>query len=130
MAGRKQPASMKLPKNTMSFAAGDINNDGGVELFAADMMPYEPTQAALLAWAPLMETMEDVDVAHDQQIIQNVLQVATGDGGFENQAVARGVEATGWSWSAQFGDLDQDGFSGSLCGERHGSRRNVWSSAE
>ncbi len=100
----------EIAQNTMSFAAGDINNDGGVDLFAADMMPYEPTQAALLAWAPLMETMEDVDVAHDQQIIQNVLQIATGDGGFENQAVARGVEATGWSWSAQFGDLDQDGF--------------------
>jgi hypothetical protein len=32
------------------------------------------------------------------------------DGLYENIAPQSGVEATGWSWSSKFGDLDQDGF--------------------
>ena len=40
----------------------------------------------------------------------NVLQVRDGGGRWENQATRRGVDATGWSWSARFGDLDQDGY--------------------
>ena len=31
------------------------------------------------------------------------------DGRFENGAAGAGVDATGWSWSTQFGDLDNDG---------------------
>ena len=42
--------------------------------------------------------------------MENVLQVRGADGAFHNQAYARGVDATGWSWSAKFGDLDNDGF--------------------
>ena len=30
--------------------------------------------------------------------------------GWQNQATARGIDATGWSWSAAFGDLDNDGW--------------------
>ena len=95
-------------QNTMSFAAGDIDNDGRTELFAADMKPYAETEEMMVAWSPLMETM--VDMADDQQIIENVLQVAGGGGTYANEAGARGLQASGWSWSAQFGDLDQDGY--------------------
>ena len=31
-------------------------------------------------------------------------------GAYANEAGARGLQASGWSWSAQFGDLDQDGY--------------------
>ena len=41
--------------------------------------------------------------------MENVLQVRQPDGSFENQAQASGIAATGWSWSSQFGDLDNDG---------------------
>jgi hypothetical protein len=39
-----------------------------------------------------------------------VLQVRGADGRFHNQAYARAVDATGWSWSGKFGDLDGDGW--------------------
>jgi hypothetical protein len=39
-----------------------------------------------------------------------VLQVRGTDGALHNQAYARAVDATGWSWSSKFGDLDNDGF--------------------
>ena len=39
----------------------------------------------------------------------NVLLVNTGVVGYQDAARPRGLDATGWSWSAKFGDLDQDG---------------------
>ena len=95
-------------QNTMSLAAGDIDNDGRTELFAADMKPFAETEEMMLAWSPLMQTMVDMD--DDQQIIENVLQVPGSAGSYANEAGARGLQASGWSWSAQFGDLDQDGY--------------------
>jgi hypothetical protein len=46
----------------------------------------------------------------DPQVMSNVLQVYTGVTGYQNAARPRGVGATGWTWSAKFGDLDQDGW--------------------
>jgi hypothetical protein len=48
--------------------------------------------------------------AGDVQLMENVLQQRTADGRFENLAPLTGLDATGWSWSAKFGDLDNDGF--------------------
>jgi hypothetical protein len=42
--------------------------------------------------------------------MENVLQVRDNQGRFTNEAIPRGLVATGWSWSAKFGDLDSDGF--------------------
>jgi hypothetical protein len=53
--------------------------------------------------------MNDPHPEGDPQIMENVLQVAAG-ATFRNQAAARGVDASGWSWSGKFGDLDQDGY--------------------
>jgi hypothetical protein len=41
--------------------------------------------------------------------MENVLQVPK-DGTWDNQARRRGIEASGWAWSAKFGDLDRDGY--------------------
>lgn len=97
-------------QNTMSFAAADIDNDGRAELFSADMKPYPETPEVMAAWSPLMAMMADADIPGDQQIIENVLQVPAAAGAYVNEAATRGLQASGWSWSAQFGDLDQDGF--------------------
>ena len=97
-----------MAMNTMSYAAGDINNDGRLELFAGDMMPFNTDDETLAQWAPVMDMMEPIQ--GDPQMIANVLQTMAGDGIYENRAVESGLEAAGWSWSAKFGDLDNDGF--------------------
>ena len=97
-------------QNTMSFDTGDINNDGSLELFAADMMPYAHDAATMAAWQPVMDRMPHVMQAGDPQIMANVLQMRQTDGRFANLSPENGVAATGWSWSAKFGDLDNDGF--------------------
>jgi len=96
--------------STMSFDAGDINNDGRWEIFAADMHPYSDTPEIMNQWQPVMDNMPHLMVEGDPQHMANVLQVRHDDGHYVNTAGSSGIEATGWSWSSKFGDLDQDGF--------------------
>ena len=93
--------------NTMAFAEGDIDNDGRFELFAADMKPYASGPDIAAAWAPVLPA--DAGATDRDQIYANTLQVRGADGEYENRAAGAGVDATGWSWSVQFGDLDNDG---------------------
>jgi enediyne biosynthesis protein E4 len=96
--------------STMGFDLGDIDNDGDFELFATDMKPYDNDVPTLALWRPILTTLWTAVPVGDPQIMENTLQIADGSGGFRNQAYARGADATGWSWSGEFGDLDNDGF--------------------
>ncbi len=96
--------------STMSFDADDIDNDGSLELFAADMHPYSEESGIMRQWEPVLQTMPPPDPAHAPQAMANVLQARTDDGGWVDRAPEWGIPYSGWSWSAQFGDLDQDGF--------------------
>ncbi len=93
--------------STMSFDTADVNNDGKNEIFASDMLPYPGEDLQL--WTPFLKSMHENQTGQDEvQIMENVLQFSTGES-FQNLATTWGVNATGWSWSAKFGDLDQDG---------------------
>jgi hypothetical protein len=97
--------------STMSFDWGDIDNNGRAELFASDMKPYAGDPDTMAAWQPLMESMmSEPHPPGDPQVMENVLQRRAPDGRFAEEAGGHGLDATGWSWSAKFGDLDQDGF--------------------
>ena len=94
--------------STMSFDSGDIDNDGSWELFAADMHPYSEEEEILSQWRPVMETMPPPGPEDGPQVMANVLQQRQEDG-WADRAGAWRIPYSGWSWSAQFGDLDQDG---------------------
>ena len=95
-------------RNTMSFAAGDLDNDGQDELFATDMKPDFSDKKAIAAWMPLMEKSYQRKKSHNVQREENALY-SRSDQGFENLAYSLKLDATGWSWSSAFGDLDNDG---------------------
>jgi hypothetical protein len=95
--------------STMSYALGDVDNNGRAELFAADMHPYSDAPEIMAQWQPVMDSMTHEMVEGDPQQMANVLQVWE-PAGVVNTAVQHGIAASGWSWSSQFGDLDQDGF--------------------
>ena len=95
-------SSMSL--NTMSLAAGDLDNDGVDEIFSADMKPYTDDPGILEFYGPLPEPRTEA-----VQVSANALLVRR-HGGYDNHAAGAGVDASGWSWAAQFGDLDNDGF--------------------
>ena len=94
--------------STMSFDTGDIDNDGRPELFAADMHPYSEEPEIMRQWLPVMETMPPPSPDDAPQVMANVLQERQGDV-WSDQAEAWRIPFSGWSWSAQFGDIDQDG---------------------
>jgi hypothetical protein len=97
--------------STMSLDMGDVDNDGSFELFSTDMRPYDDAPEVEAAWKPVMDDMmADPHPPDDPQIMANVLQIQTGIAGYQDTAGPRGIEATGWSWSGKFGDLDQDGW--------------------
>lgn len=98
----------RMPRNTMSLDAADVDNDGRFELFSADMKPYADDAATRAAWQTLSGNYDALP-ADDPQIEENVLLVGSAAEGFENRAAERGVDASGWSWSAKFADLDNDG---------------------
>jgi hypothetical protein len=99
----------QTPHSTMSIDWGDIANDGHTAFFTTDMNPGDVSTSVIAAWLPVMSMMEEQRIKDDPQIMANVLQVRSGDG-WRNEAARRGVDATGWSWSGKFGDLDNDGF--------------------
>ena len=103
----EQRVFSEVTRNTMSFAPGDLDNDGDLEIFAADMKPFKTDEETMAQWMPLMEDM-DFEVTGGQ-VMHNVLQVRGPGGSYEDQASGASLEATGWTWSAQFGDLDNDG---------------------
>jgi enediyne biosynthesis protein E4 len=100
----------RTSENTMSFDLGDIDNNGSTEIFATDMKPYQQNVATLAQWLPMMDKMTHPTTSGDPQRTENVLQVRGADSRYRNQGYNRLLDATGWSWSSKFGDLDNDGF--------------------
>ncbi len=96
------------PHDTMSIDFGVVNNDGLPTLFAADMKPYEIGVHTLASWLPVMARMPKTVAPGD--LLENALLTPDSSGRFQDVAVEHGVDATGWSWSAKFGDLNNDGF--------------------
>lgn len=99
----------RFSKHTMGFSSADINNDGSPELFSTDMKPDFRDLKTLATWIPLMEKVYKKAIRSAPQKSENMLQMKTGKG-YRNVAYGLGLDATGWSWSAKFGDLDNDGF--------------------
>ncbi len=100
-----------MPHSTMSYDAADLDNDGEPEVFAVDMKPYADDEATLAQWQPVMDMMMGMPhVEGDPQIMENVLYAVDDAGNLTNIAREVQLDGTGWSWSAQFGDLDNDGF--------------------
>ncbi len=100
-----------MTHSTMSFDAADINNDGNIEIIAVDMKPYSEADDIMMQWRQVLKMLSAMPVdPNDPQIMENVMY-ATGAGmNLENIADDLALDATGWSWSAKFGDLDNDGY--------------------
>jgi enediyne biosynthesis protein E4 len=99
----------RITKNTMGFAVGDVGNNGMLDLFATDMKPNLADVKVAASWMPLMERSFQKLQRTSTQRAENVLELQTRTGRFTNTGYVKHIDATGWSWSAQFGDLDNDG---------------------
>jgi hypothetical protein len=103
----------RLPHVTyfsMGADAGDINNDGLLDFFITDMRDRNH--------AEFMTGMEEIGRGLWEservtelipQYMWNAVYLNTGTDHFAEVAHLTGMEATGWTWSARLGDLDNDG---------------------
>jgi hypothetical protein len=80
----------RSPKSGMNAAVGDVFNDGRLSIYKTNISEPGVLVQGNDLWVPR----------------------GNGDGGggeFENLASGMGIDLGGWSWGAQFGDLNNDG---------------------
>ena len=95
---------------SMGSDAADYNNDGLTDLITLDMLPEDNKTNKMHSGA---ENFDKFQYLFTQgfyyQYSRNMLQQNNGDGTFSEVAQLAGVSNTDWSWSALFGDYDNDG---------------------
>ena len=112
-------AQRQISNSTMGVDVADVNGDGRPDLFEVDMLSNDarrlktqiPTHSAL--------PKRPGDVATKLQQQRNALFVNRGDGTFAEVANYAGVQASGWSWSTMFMDVDLDGWQDILITNGH-----------
>jgi len=101
--------------HTSRFSMGndvaDINNDGWPDLISLDMLPEDETVLKASQGDDNVQTqkLRTERFGYRYQYTRNTLNINQQDATFMETALLSGVAATDWSWSALFGDYDQDG---------------------
>ncbi len=95
---------------SMGVDAADVNNDGLPDLVVGDMLPE---REEILKSSASSETYSlfnlRVRAGYHPQYARNTLQLNRGRGVFSDIAFLAGVDATDWTWSLLFTDMDNDG---------------------
>lgn len=97
-----------MPFSSMGADLGDVNNDGLIDLLVADMAAttHEKDQRTMANARSLI--VDPVDGAA-RFAMRNALYLNTGTGRMLEAAFLTGLDATDWTWSVRFEDLDNDG---------------------
>lgn len=105
------PLAFRETSNTcMSVDFGDIDRDGHVDFFTADMMgaTLADRQRFFPTNTPLPKA---VGLPLDRlQWMRNTLLLARGDGTWASIGDFAGVSGTDWTWGSAFVDVDLDGY--------------------
>jgi len=102
--------TMHLPLFSMGADAGDVNNDGLIDLMTVDMANADHVKSKKNMGGMSSENFWKL-VENDQhyQYMYNSLQLNVGDK-FIDIAQMSGLSKTDWSWSPLFADFNNDGF--------------------
>ncbi len=99
------------PFSSMGADLGDVNNDGRIDFFVADMAPTtHKTDQRGMAVTRFSMREENPDPESVPQYMHNALYLNTGTGRMREGAWMHGIARTDWTWSTRFEDLDNDGF--------------------
>jgi len=95
---------------SMGVDIADINNDGWMDFFVADMVApgHERIKTQMSGMNP-KKFYALVDFGYHHQYMYNSLQVNNGNGRYSEVSQLAGVSSTDWSWTTLFVDLNLDG---------------------
>jgi hypothetical protein len=99
-----------MPFSSMGSDLGDVDNDGRIDLFVADMAAttHQKDQRTMAVSRELnMDPMAGTTAA--PQYSRNALYLNNGTGRMREGAFLAGLAATDWTWSVRLEDLDNDG---------------------
>ncbi|MAE67905.1 MAG: RNA-binding protein [Phycisphaeraceae bacterium] len=96
------------PWFSMGADAGDLDNDGRLDLLIADMAATthfveKTTMGDMRKFAWFMTTSEP------RQMMRNALYLNTGTGRFREAAFLTGLAKSNWTWAVKIADFDHDG---------------------
>ena len=114
------PLALRNTSNSsMAVDVGDVNRDGRTDIFVVDMLSQDTRR--LKTQSPTHTALPKIpgDIEDRPQRQRNTLFLNRGDGTFAELASLAGVEASGWSWSTMFMDVDLDGWEDLLIGTGH-----------
>ncbi|WKX77614.1 VCBS repeat-containing protein [Zobellia laminariae] len=101
--------------HTSRFSMGndvaDINHDGWPDLISLDMLPQDENVLKSSEGDDNVQTqrLRTERYGYGYQFTRNMLNINQQNSTYLETALMSGVAATDWSWSALFGDYDQDG---------------------
>lgn len=105
------PLAVRSTSNSsMAVDFADVNRDGYVDFFVAEMLAQDLAHRKRQRPAAALLPKIPGGGAERLQWQRNTLQLSRGDGTFSEVAAYAGVAASGWSWGALFLDADLDGY--------------------
>jgi hypothetical protein len=112
-------AQRQISNSAMGMDVADVNGDGLPDLFEVDMLSNDShrLKTQMPTHTALPKRPGDIETQLQQQ--RNALFVNRGDGTFGEASLAAGVQASGWSWSTMFLDVDLDGWQDILVANGH-----------
>lgn len=118
---RAAPAlALRATSNScMSVEFSDVDRDGTVDIFAADMLALDDRRLKMQTptHTPFPKRVGAIDDRPQMQ--RNTLQRNRGDGTFAQVAEMARVDASGWTWGSLFLDVDLDGWEDLLLSTGH-----------
>ncbi len=118
----RPPPPHALPTTSASSMAvdfSDVDRDGDADVFVLDMLARDARARKTQDPVSRVEHTPPGEAAGAQQVNRNTLLASRGDGTWAEIGRQAGVEASGWSWSALFLDVDLDGFEDLLIPNGH-----------
>jgi hypothetical protein len=106
------------PKFSMGMDVADVNRDGYDDLFVLDMLSRDHV-TRLTRMDRSMGERAPGDLDSRQQVTRNTVQLNRGDGTYADVAYLSHLEATDWSWTPIFLDVDLDGYEDVLVSAGH-----------